>query len=117
MLIIKFLNAFTIYEQDLYPGIFPSTFLQPVNSSRNSNLELSCEIQFLHVLFSFFVFETPLKDFSFYSSILLTLWFRYLQTHIEESCMYLSTQLLCKAFHETLKFQEKSKKSAFSSNL
>ena len=44
------------------------------------NLELSYETQSLHVFFFFFVFETALKDFPFYSPILLTIWFRYLQT-------------------------------------
>ena len=55
-----------------------------------------------------FVFEMPLKDFPFYSPILLTLWFRYLQTCIKEKCMYLSSQLFFKTSHKTLKFQEKS---------
>ena len=62
--------------------------------------------------FPFFVFETPLKDFPFYSPF-LTHWFRYLQTCITESCIYLSNQLYFKTPHETLKFQEKSKKNAF----
>ena len=35
--------------------------------------------------FFFFVFGKPLKDFPFYSPILVTLWFRYLQTRIKES--------------------------------
>ena len=51
-------------------------------------------------LFMFFVFffgfETPLKDFQFYSYILLTLRFRYLQTRIKESCIYLSGQIFFK---------------------
>ena len=38
---------------------------------------------------------------------------RYLQTHIKQSCMYLSVQLFFKTLHETLKFQEKSKKKIF----
>ena len=42
-------------------------------------------------------------------------WFRYLQTCIKESCMYLSSQL--KSPHKTLKFQEKSEKNAFYCNL
>ena len=69
--------------------------------------------------FSVFVFETPLKDWlPFYSLILLTLWFRYSQTLIQESCMYLSSQCFLNSLHKTLKFQEKSKrKRAFSSNL
>ena len=43
------------------------------------------------VFFSCLVSETTLKDFPFYSAILLTLWFRYLETCIKE--MYLSSQL------------------------
>ena len=79
------------------------------------NLELSYETQSLRVFF--FVFETPMKDFRFDSSIILTLWFRYLQTDIKESCIYLSSQLFFKTLHETLKFQEESKKNAFASDL
>ena len=56
-------------------------------------------------MFFFKIFEKPLKDFLFYSPIILTLWFRYLQTRIKESCMYLSSQLFFKTPHET---QEKS---------
>ena len=64
-----------------------------------------------------FLFLT-LKDFSFYSSILLTtLWFRYLQTRIKESYMYRSSQRFFKTPHKTLKFREKPKKNAFSSDL
>ena len=69
------------------------------------NLELSYETQSLRVFFRF--------D----SSIILTLWFRYLQTDIKESCIYLSSQLFFKTLHETLKFQEESKKNAFASDL
>ena len=75
------------------------------------------ESQSLHGFLCLFVFEIPLKDFPFYSSITLTFWFGYLQTCIEESSMYLSSQLFFKTPHETLKFQEKSKLNAFSSNL
>ena len=45
---------------------------------------------------------------SYYSSM---------QACIKESCMYLSRQLYFKTPYETLKFQEKSKKNAFSSDL
>ena len=75
------------------------------------------ESQSLHGFFCLFVFETPLKDFPFYSSITLTFWFGYLQTCIKENSMYFSSQLFFKTPHETLKFQEKSKLNAFSSNL
>ena len=68
------------------------------------NLELSYKNQSLYVFF-FFVFETHFKDCSFYSPILLILWFRYLQTCIEENCLYLP------------KCPKNSKKNPFSSNL
>ena len=68
------------------------------------------------MIFFFFVLGKPLKYFPFYSPILLTLWFRSLQTCVKESCMYLSSQL-CKTPNKNLKFQEKSKKNAFYNNL
>ena len=64
-----------------------------------------------------FCFEISLKDFPFFSSVLLTLCLRYLQAHIKERCMYLSSQHFFKTPHKTLKFLEKSKKNAFSSSL
>ena len=67
--------------------------------------------------FFFFVFEMPLKDFLLYSPILLTLWFRYLQKCMKESCMYLSGQLFFKTPHKTLWFLEKSKETMFCSDL
>ena len=80
-------------------------------------IEMIYESQYLHVLFLFFVFETPLKDFPFFSPLVLTPWFRYLQIRIKESCVYLSHQLLFKTPHETLKFQEKPKTKAFCRSL
>ena len=103
----------------IYTGIFPSTFKQPVNCSKNSILNWVMKFS----LFMFFVclfvcfFLTPLKKFSFYSPIFITLWFRYLQTHLKESSMYLSSQHFFKIPHKTLKSQEKSKKTAFSNDL
>ena len=47
---------------------------------------MSYETQSL-VFFFFFVFETTLKEFPIYWPILLTLWFRYLQTCIQETCV------------------------------
>ena len=89
-------------------GIFPHAFLQLVNGSKNSILNWVMKLS-LFMCFFFFFFETPLKGFPFYSPIILALWFRYLQTHIKEVCMYLSSQLFLKTPHETLKSQEKSK--------
>ena len=42
----------------------------------------------------------------FCSPILLTLWFRYLQTCLKENCIYLSCQLF-KTSNKNLKFQER----------
>ena len=42
-----------------------------------------------------------------YSPILLTLWCRYLQLCIKESCMYLSSQLVFKTPHKALKIPTK----------
>ena len=66
---------------------------------------MSYETQSLQVFFVLFVFEKPLKDFPFYSPILLTFKFRYLQTRIKKSCMYLSSQIFFKT-------QKEKKKSA-----
>ena len=69
-------------------------------------------------VFFVFVFETLVEDFPVYSPILLlTLWFRYLQTHVKESFVYLSSQLFFKTSHKTLKTHDKSKENAFSSVL
>ena len=54
--------------------------------------------------------------FLFYSPILLTFWFKYLQTHIKENSMYLSSQLLFKTPTKTLKLLEKSNKNAIFTN-
>ena len=81
--------------------IFPSPFLQLVNSSKISSLTWVMKLNQLIFFPSFFVFETPLKDFLYYSPIILTFWFRYLQTSIKESCLYLSSQLFFKTQHKT----------------
>ena len=80
-------------------GIFPNTFIQPVNGSKNSILnELWNSIS--SCFFFCFFFEKPLKCFPFYSPIL--------QKRIKESCMYLSSQLFFETPNKTPKFQEKS---------
>ena len=53
-------------------GFFPSSSLQPVNGCKNSVLNWVMKLNLLS--------QTPLKIFPFYSLIILTLWFRYLQT-------------------------------------
>ena len=88
-------------RQTNLPSIFPSSFLQLVNSSKNSILNWVMK-HILFMFFFFFVFETPLEDFPFYSPMLPTLWFRCLQTCIKESCMYLPSQLIFKTTHNTL---------------
>ena len=69
-----------------YPGIFPNNFSQPVNGCKNSILNWVIKLH--HVSFFLFVFVIPLKEFPFYSPILFTLWFRYLQTRKKESCTH-----------------------------
>ena len=93
------------------PGIFLSTFLQLVSGSKSSILNWVMKLNlFIFFFFFFFVLETSLKDFPFYSPILLTLWFTYIQTRIKESYMHLSGQLYFKTPSRTKiprKFQEK----------
>ena len=100
-----------------WSGIFLSIFLQPGNGSESWILNWVMKLHLFMCLFFFFVFETLLKDFPFYSPTLLNLWFRYLQTRVKESFMFLSSQLFFKTTPKTLKFQGKSKKNAFSSVL
>ena len=67
-------------------------------------IELWC----LQVLILLLFFFKPWKIFhSIHLFFLLFLWFRYLQIHIKESCMYLSSQLFCKTRHKTLKIPRK----------
>ena len=100
------LNKLNKFVSLLFIKHFPSTFLQLVSSSKKSILSWVMKLDFFNFFF-FFVFETPLKDFPFYSPILLTLWLGNLQTGIKEICMYLSSQPFFKTPHWTLKFQEK----------
>ena len=85
---------------------FSSTFLQLVNCSKSSIMNWVIKLN----LSIRFCFEKPLEDFPFYSPIVFPLWFRYSQTCIKESCMYLPSQLFFKTLHRTLKSQENSKK-------
>ena len=96
----------------LISDIFPSTFLQPVNDSKKSTLNWVMKVN----LFICFFFEKPLEDFPLDSPILLTLWLRYLQTCIKESCVYISSQMFFKILCKTPTLQEKSKKNTFSSD-
>ena len=72
-----------IFINTYKPGIFPTTSLKPVNISKNSSLNWAMKLN-LSTCFFFL--------FPFYSLIILTLWFRYLQTQIKESCMYFCGQ-------------------------
>ena len=74
--------------------------MQPVNGYSKNSIFSGTFFSFLN--------ETPLKDFSFYSPILLTVWLKYL--HIKESFMYLFSQVFFKTPHKTIKSQEKFKK-------
>ena len=92
-----------------FSGIFPRTFREPVNSK---NLILNT--QSLHVFFSFFfVFKAFLKDSPFCSSILMTLWLKYLKTHIKVTCIYLFSQLFFKTKHFTVICRPKFNKFSF----
>ena len=98
------------------PSIFQSTFLQAVNSSKTSILNWDMKLNFFVFLFLFCFWNT--LETVFHSILtILTLWFRYLQTRLQESCLYISSQLFFKIPHETLKFREKLKKNAFSTDL
>ena len=97
-----------IFINTYKPGIFPTTSLQPVNIIKNSNLNRAMKLTLIICFFSFSILFT-------YS--LTTLWYKYLQAQILESCMYLSDQLFFKVSHETWKLQEKAKKNAFTSKL
>ena len=72
-----------------HSDIFPSTFLQQENGSKNSILKWFIKLNFF-MCFFLFCFWSTLERFPFYSPIPLTLWFTCLQARIRESCMYLS---------------------------
>ena len=77
-------------------GIFPSTFLQPVNGSKNSILNWVMKLSPFMCFYFYFLFLKHLERFSIlftYSSYPLVL---ILTNHIKESCMYLSSQLFFK---------------------
>ena len=81
-LLQKYMVRFILYIWNFVTSvIFPSTFLQPVNGNENSILNWAMHFNFF---MCFYLFETLSKDFPLYaySPILLTLWFRYLQTCI-----------------------------------
>ena len=104
-----------LYQSHISSGIFPSTFLQPLNGS----ISILNWVMKLNLFLCFFIFLFLKHPWKIFLSIhlFLTLWFRYLQTLIKEKCMYLSSQLFFKTNHEILNFQQKSKKNAFSSDL
>ena len=65
---------------------------------------------------AFFLFCYLKHPWKIFHSIYL-LFLLFLQAHIKEGCMYLSSQSFFKTPHKALKFQQKSKKNAFSSDL
>ena len=93
--------------------IFPNTFLQPVNGSKNSILNWVIKLNLFMSFFSFLFLKHPWKIF--HSILLFTLLFglNTIERPIKESYMYLSSQLFFKTPHRTLKFQEESKKMHF----
>ena len=103
-MISKYKINFFLY---IVAGIFSSAFLQEVKSSYNSILNWVMKLHLFICMCMYIFSETPLKDFPFYLLILHTLRLRYLQAHINESYMYLSSQLFFETPHKTLKFQEK----------
>ena len=82
-------------------GIFPSTFLQLANRSKNSILNWVIKLNLFMCFFFFF-----LKPWKIFHSINL-LFLLFSQVQIKESCMYLSSQRFFKTPHKTIKFQEK----------
>ena len=97
------LQMFAPQQWNKLTGIFPSTFLQPVNCSKNSILNWVLKLN-LFIFFSFFVYKTSLKG---PIHLFFLVWFRYLQKCINESCVHLSGQFFSKNSHKTLKFHEK----------
>ena len=87
-------------------GIFPSTFMQLVNGSKNSILNWDMKLD----LFMLFLKKPSRIYYSIHLFFLLFLWFRWLQKRKKESCMYLSSQLFLETLYKTLKFQEKSER-------
>ena len=77
-------------------GIFPSTFVQLINRSKNSILNWVLKLNLFMFFEFFFLFWKPLKYFSFYSPILYTFRFRSLQTCIKEDCMYFYRKIFSK---------------------
>ena len=109
-----YLRGFSGEEQVLCSAShFWSTFLQPVNNSKNSILNWFMKLN-LCMFFFFFVFETILKNYPFVSPILPTLCFRYLQTCIKESCRYLSSQRFFKIPHKLRNSKKNPRKIHFS---
>ena len=87
-------------------GIFPSTFMQLVNGSKNSILNWDMKLD----LFMLFLKKPSRIYYSIHLFFLLFLWFRWLQKRKKESCMYLSSQLFLETSCKTLKLQEKSER-------
>ena len=78
-----------LYQSHISSGIFPSTFLQPLNGSK-SILNWVMKLNLFLCFFIFLFLKHPWKIF-LSIHLFLTLWFRYLQTLIKEKCMYLSS--------------------------
>ena len=87
-------------------GIFPNTFLQLVNSGKNSVLNWVMKLNLFLIWFK----KKPWTMFHSIHLFLLFLWFRYFQKHIKESCFYLSSQLFLETPHNILKLEEQHRR-------
>ena len=88
-------------------GILSSSLLQLVNVVKTHYwIQLWNSISPCVFLSFFLFFKKLLKDFPFFSPILLTLWFRYLQTRKKKRFMYFSRQIFLKTPNKTLNFKK-----------
>ena len=88
-------------------GILSSSLLQLVNVVKTHYwIQLWNSISPCVFLSFFLFFKKLLKDFPFFSLILLTLWFRYLQTRKKKRFMYFSRQIFLKTPNKTLNFKK-----------
>ena len=104
-------------EQHTQAFYFSKHFSSTCKLQQKLDLELSYKTQSLHVLFFFFVFETPLKDFPFYSSIHLTLWSKYHRKTYKGKLHVSFQSTFLQNSPQNSKIPRKSQENAFYSNL
>ena len=101
------------------PGIFPNTFVQPVNGSKNSvlNLVMKHNLFMCFCLFTCLFSKNSWKIFHFIHLFFLPFGLYKstfgLEKCIKENCMYLSSQLFFKIPNKALKFQKNARKINF----